>query len=298
MESFSSNLSSFQNSTEHTDWNCINFSMGPLIWSILSTPCAFVGLPACVWLLWVIMKGKQGASGSTIYVLNLTIMDLIFNMSIFPTTINFYYWQNDQYGNAAFVLYCFNLTGRPLFTVCMCMDCYMAVVYPVLFLKIKDSRYRLVVSAFIWSFTVVYGTIIIVYRELVIGWIPCAVAVVIISFCTFVILLTLRKPDPSGRRGVHPQKQKALHIITVSLVMTLVSYLPVVILNGVSWFLPLSIQEVACNIVFPTTVSSLFGSTVMALLYLENLGSFKNLKNFLHAPSHQVGPQGQLRPTG
>ncbi len=42
------------------------------------------------------------------------------------------------------------ITGRPLFQCLMCAERYLAVVHPVIFLKYKPLRYRVICSTAVW----------------------------------------------------------------------------------------------------------------------------------------------------
>lgn len=47
----------------------------------------------------------------------------------------------------------FNLIGCPLLLSCMCIERYLAVVRPVLYLKLRKLEYRVGVSAVVWVIT-------------------------------------------------------------------------------------------------------------------------------------------------
>ncbi len=42
-----------------------------------------------------------------------------------------------------------SITGRPLFQCLICVECYLAVVHPVTFLKFKPLRYRICYSVIV-----------------------------------------------------------------------------------------------------------------------------------------------------
>lgn len=47
----------------------------------------------------------------------------------------------------------FNLVGCPLLLTCMCIERYLAVVRPVLYLRLRKWEYRMAVSAVVWCVT-------------------------------------------------------------------------------------------------------------------------------------------------
>ncbi|KAL2078719.1 hypothetical protein ACEWY4_026404 [Coilia grayii] len=278
MASSSSNLSSSVVHLAEVSWNCYNFT-GPMVWCVCSIPCTGVGLPACVWLLWELIKRKHSGSANT-YMLNLTVMDLVFNIFLLPTALNYFLFRNALLRKICFIASSFNVSGRPLFTACVCVDCYMAVVRPITYMKTRNSRYAVVVSVVVWSVVLACGTLIMIREDLVAVFTVtvCTLALPTITFCDIFILRTLRKPDPSGRADVHPQKQRALQTITNSLVITVMAYLPPLVLEVFSALMPLSPMEVLCNIEVPVRIACMLGSTLMPLLHLENMGSFQDLR--------------------
>lgn len=277
--SFTSNVSNIKNYTVYFDYYCRELPEGPLGLAVCCVLCTLVGLPASVWLLWVL--GQKGRSGLTkdLYMLNLTIMDLIFNTFSIPGMFNYFVWRS-KYCTVLFdVLYCFNLCGRPLLIACICVDCYMAVVHPISYIKLKHGRYRVVACTMVWTLTLIYG--LLIAFELVLNFtllvIPYAVSLPTIAFCDSVILHALRKPDASGGTDIHPQKQRALQTITNSFIMTVVAYLPPLVIYGFSSLIPLPPQEMWCDVSVPLLISPLLGSAIMPLLYLQNLGCLKEI---------------------
>ena len=277
----SSNTTSITNSTEDYDYYCTEMPVGPWIWGGLSVPCACVGVPASVWLLWVLVQRQRSGLSNDVYMLNLTVMDLMFNVFIIPGVLNYLVWRADLYSMIADILYCFNLFGRPLFMACICVDCYTAVVHPITYMKMKRSRYRLVACAVVWSFTLLCGVMAVIHRELFTTSLMVfqfLLAFPAIVFCDVAILRALRKPDPSGRSDVHPQKQRALQTITNSLIMSVVCYLPPLVAYAFLPLMPFSAEEKLCVILIPVLITPMIGSAILPLLFLGNLGKLKVVK--------------------
>ena len=157
---------SSENQTEGFDPYCIQLLEGPLVWGVFSIPCACVGVPASMWLLWVLVQKRRRGLSNDVYMLNLTVMDFVFNLSILPCTINFFFLRNDPFFMITQVLYCFSVSGRPLFMACICVDCYTAVVHPITYMKMKQSKHRMVAIALAWSLTLVYGMMFVLGVQL------------------------------------------------------------------------------------------------------------------------------------
>src|SRR4029434_705282 len=112
--SVSPNTTNITNSTEEFDYYCTEMPVGSWIWGMFSVPCACVGVPASVWLLWVLVQRQRSGLSNDVYMLNLTVMDLIFNISIIPQVPNFFLWRADLLSELANVFYQFNLIGCSL----------------------------------------------------------------------------------------------------------------------------------------------------------------------------------------
>ena len=136
------------------------------------------------------------------------------------------------------------------------------------------------VCALDWAFTLMYGFMSVFGLELVNFYfflMPYVLSLPTIAFCDVIILRALRKPSPSGRSDVHPQKQKALQTIINSFTMAIVAYLPPLVVFSFSPLFPLSAAEMFCSVGLPILIAPLLGSAIMPVLYLHNLGCLKGL---------------------
>ncbi|XP_063077045.1 lysophosphatidic acid receptor 6-like [Engraulis encrasicolus] len=270
--------SNITNSTGDFDNYCTEMPAGSIIWAVFSVLCGCVGFPASVWLLWVLVQRQRSGLTNDTYMLNLTVMDLIINVLTTPFLINYFVLRNDFLMSLGELLHCFSVIGRPLFMTCICVDCFMAVVYPITYMKMKRYRYRLLSCVAVWGITLCVGMInaFIMRSFSPISAIVCLPLIPTIAICDFAILYTLRKPDPSGRSEVHPQKQSALQTITNSLVMTLVCYLPTMTVGPFLVFIP-NDQFVYCVIGLLVYTAPLLGGIIMPLLQLHSLGRLRGL---------------------
>ncbi|XP_063077043.1 uracil nucleotide/cysteinyl leukotriene receptor-like [Engraulis encrasicolus] len=267
---------------EDFDFFCTKMPEAHILWAVLSIPSAFVGVPASAWLLWVLVKRQRsGVMTNDIYMLNLTVMDIVFTLCIIPAVINHFVWHDVIFKSVIDFPYTFNINGRPLFMACICVDCFMAVVYPVTYMKMKRSSYRWLPCAAVWVFTTLFLLALIYHQHLYFSSfvsVPYVISIPTIIVCDLAILRTLRKPDPSGRTDVHPQKQRALQTITNSFIMTLVCYLPVMVVNLFLSFMPATNLQKYCAISMPVVMTPLIGSIIMPLLHLHGLGKLRALQ--------------------
>uniref|UniRef100_A0A3P8VPK9 G-protein coupled receptors family 1 profile domain-containing protein n=1 Tax=Cynoglossus semilaevis TaxID=244447 RepID=A0A3P8VPK9_CYNSE len=162
------------------------------------------------------------------FLLNLTIMDAVFMFFIPPGFLNYLLLHDLKFDAIWNFVYALNLCGRPLTMACICLDCYLAVVHPITYHQRKSLTPRVILVSLVWTLTIASGLGYAFDYTLfatMFPTVPYLVAVVIIGVCDFFIIYTLIKSDPSNNT-IHPQKRRALQTVINSLVMTLISYLP------------------------------------------------------------------------
>ncbi|XP_071319458.1 G-protein coupled receptor 15-like [Trachinotus anak] len=256
---------------------------GIIVWASLSAFISLVGCPACVAVLWKLFgKHKAGTpiTPNDVFMISLTIMDLVFLFFVPFGLCNFLLWHISSVQMLSNFVYSLNLAGRPLLTACICLDCYLAVVHPVAYRTRKSLTPRLLVAAAVWTVTMVQGTVSIIISELnhsAWAMFVYVIALPIIVICDASILRTLRKSYRGGG-DLHPMKKKALQIITNSMVMTVISYVPPVLIYLLGHLIISDEKEYECFLAIPILITPTAGSAIMPLLYLGNLGlSLKSL---------------------
>ncbi|XP_063077010.1 platelet-activating factor receptor-like [Engraulis encrasicolus] len=277
---------SINHTSEHFDPYCLDFPIGPIIWAILSSPCALVGVPASVWLLWVLVQRQRSGTGSSndIYMLNLTVMDVLATIQVLPYQLNFFLLKYNLLRNSLDFVYAINMMGRPLLMACICWDCCMAVCYPIFYMRMTRTHYRLITSAVSWAVAIAWASPVFILQNFpdILLSIPYFLTLPVIVGCDVAILRALKKPDPSGKTDVHPQKQRALLAITQSLVLTVLVFLPPMVIFVVTPHLSLTPQEIYCCVSIPAVVPPSLASMLMPLMYLHSLGSFRDLRRCGH----------------
>lgn len=268
---------------EHTFGHCGDVTItGIVIWAALSALFSLAGCPACVAVLWELFRRHKAGTSFTpndVFMLNLTIMDLLF-LSFVPFGLcNFLLWDLKSFEMLSSFLFALNLAGRPLLTACICLDCYLAVVHPVIYRTRKSLTPRVLVAAGVWTVTAVQGSVSIVVDEL--DHSPWAmfvyvIALPIIIICDASILWTLKRSHRADGH-LHPKKVKALQILTNSMVMTIISYVPPVLAYILGAVFINGDREYECFLAIPILIAPTAGSAIMPLLYLGNLGSLKGL---------------------
>lgn len=94
----------------------------------------FIGYPSNFWALWLIVSGKQSLIESELLTINLLILEIFISNSYF---LNILYFQV-KLGVPSPLVSCVNaisVVGRILFQCHICVDRYLAVVHPVVFVR-------------------------------------------------------------------------------------------------------------------------------------------------------------------
>ncbi|MBN3303709.1 GPR35 protein, partial [Amia calva] len=167
-------------------------------------------------VLWILMRNKSHLSPFEIFRFSLSILDMLFCISILVADINFLFLKN------------INFFGGPLYRACLCVDRYIAVLHPITYMTFKGPRYRMACSAVAWIITLSLCTLqslhLIRFDEIE-GIAAFYIVVPVMGFCNISILRALRQSGP-GSEGIHPMKKKAFKTVLVILLIMLVNYLP------------------------------------------------------------------------
>ncbi|CAJ1081099.1 unnamed protein product [Xyrichtys novacula] len=162
---------------------------------------------------------------------------------------------------------------------CTCLDCYVAVVHPITYHKKRGLTPRVVMAAIVWALAIANGMSFYQFYCLFFTMLPAVpyiITIVTIGICDFLILHTLVKSD-TGRKSIHPQKQRAIQTLVDSLVMTVLSYLPPVMLYVIGTSVFCNFGKFICYIGIPSTIISSSGSAIMPLLHLYHRGKLDGL---------------------
>lgn len=269
---------------EQYDFNtCSGVEIGEYTWACFTLLCFLIGFPATLVVLWEMLKIQRRGAAFTpneLFILNITIMDVIFLAFLLPGLLNHFLLKNGAIEAFWDLVYALNTCGRPFLMACICFDCYLAVVHPIFYHKNKSMTPRAVVVAVVWTLTAANGVAFFLFYRLFFSFfsaVTYSIPIVIIGFCDGVIVYTLVKSDPVGKQ-IHPQKQRAIQTLSYSLAMTVVSYLPPLIVFSAGSHLAASFDLFVCTIVYPTSITSTLGSMIMPVLYLYNVGKLSRFR--------------------
>lgn len=245
--------------------------------------CFILGTPASLMVLRELFRRHRQGTSSDFFMLNLHVTDLIFTFMLLPAVCNITVLKNPTLYSFISFIHSFPMCGRPLLMACICGDCYFAVVHPIMYKTSKNANLiRKAVTLMVWFFVFCFGVLLCTVQSMYTSSLisaPLVLALPVITSCDISMLYSLRKPDPSGNKNIHPRKRQALDTIFNSMVMTFIAYVPPVIIFLCAEVLPLSREMFFCNLSIFGICFYVVGCVTMPLLYLYSIGKMDYFKS-------------------
>uniref|UniRef100_A0A096M325 G-protein coupled receptors family 1 profile domain-containing protein n=1 Tax=Poecilia formosa TaxID=48698 RepID=A0A096M325_POEFO len=183
------------------------------------------------------------------------------------------------------LLYCVTWFGEMCFHILTCAERYLAVVHPIMYLKLRSRRWirtRNVVAAVVWVLCLFW--VILVLLRLFVHLNLCLVilSLVVVSFCNLSVLGALMHPGPGeqdgGRERADQSKQRAFY--------TILAILGTLVLRfawGLFWTVVyLSEGDTDCVTMTIDVWFNLPSSLVLPLLFVHRKGRFLFWKKVSH----------------
>lgn len=228
-----------------------------------------IGQPLMAKMLWVTCT-----SGKPTDILSLNL-GIFYNLHYWLCTIHLFFlyllpWLQQTLLRFIFV---FSQTGGPLNLAFICMERYVAVIYPTSYRKLKQYRLREVCASSVWilSLTISFISTYLKNNLVISGqglmdsfpliWMLTMTSLVVHSSIS--IAKALKKPGV-GNSKLHPGKKKALKTVLATLVIVLLCYGSMSILIRIGG----NLDEIAINFyLIPPGVGFLSAASVAHPMY-------------------------------
>lgn len=227
------------------------------------------GLPANTYMLWLI---TTTSGNSETFTLNLAVSEIVASVaSLF--IICTCYWTGENIENILTFVSPFIVISRPLFQTCICVERYLAVLHPVVFVRFRPLRYRLACSTLAWLFLLCLCVVTYVLsdQKVVVMSAINLLFFLVMAYSSFMVLRALlnSRPGERGRDRERPDqaKMKAFKIILVLLVNMVITSIP---LLATLAYLPLSKPKAHLTMHVYLSVTILSG--LIYLLYFYRAG--------------------------
>jgi len=230
-----------------------------------------LSLPINSYVVWLIATRPGGTLVAEFIPLNLAVFEILFCLlsafiplrHILPPSSPVEYLVKFEHG--------FLWSGRPMLQCCICIEQFLAVVHPVLFLRYKTLRYKGAFSAVTWVVIIGFSVFYLLSPKIkhLVFVSECLVLISVMLFCYFSVFVALKRPPPGeGKKGRdNLMKRRAfltILVIIVSFVGTYLLWCIIIISNLSSWVSPE--RRLMTKIAICITFVSGF---VQPLLYLQ-----------------------------
>ncbi|XP_042567360.1 hydroxycarboxylic acid receptor 2-like [Cyprinus carpio] len=238
------------------------------------------GLPTHSYVIWLIITGTGSGATSEFFILNLSVCEI-------GNCLNCLFYSVNYFISSITLLPQFLLglvfTGRPLFQCLMCVERYLAVVHPVIFLKFKPLRYRVICCTVVWIITLgscIYSVFCLISNiHYVFTWFFSLQFLLLFSiqlFCLVAVLRALKQSGPGERRKERNEendiKRRAFYLILITSVSTFITHVSY-IFTGFFSILKQNIQ----TLWFISMVCYALDGFVQPVLYLHRGGKLSCL---------------------
>lgn len=192
-----------------------------------------VGIPANLLVIAILISNRKEPSTSDIFLGCLAFMDIYFGVMTPIGILNLYHLHSKVVWSALKFSYGVKDTSGPLFLSCICLDRFVAVLFPVIFLQLKHIKYRLSLSVLVFCLTFAYSAAKVVgglpnFEKVFTGEILATFVWMVV--CNISIMWALKKSRGVGKDEMHPMKKKAFKTVLYILLIIVCNYLPPVAL--------------------------------------------------------------------
>lgn len=231
-----------------------------------------VGIPANLLVIAILISNRKDPSTSDIFLGCLAFMDFYFGVMPPLSLVNLYHWHSKDVWLAVKFSYGVKDTSGPLFLSCICLDRFVAVLFPVMFCQLKHVKYRVSLTVLVFGLTFAYSAAKVVgglpnFEKVFTGEILATFTWMII--CNGCILWALKRSRGVGKDEMHPMKKRAFRTVLYILMIIVCCYLPPVALFPFEdYYTP----DVFRCLVQPVGFAFLnISSTIQPLVYLVRL---------------------------
>lgn len=192
-----------------------------------------VGIPANLLVIAILIQNRKNPSTSDMFLGCLAFMDAYFGTITPLSFCNLYIWHSKEVWSAIKFAFGVKDTSGPLFLSCICLDRFVAVLFPVTFGQLKHIKYRLGLTVLVLCLTFAYSAAKMVgglpnFEKVFTGEILAAFTWMVL--CNVSILWALKKSRGAGKDEMHPMKKKAFKMVLSILCVIVFNYLPPVAL--------------------------------------------------------------------
>lgn len=183
-------------------------------------------LPSNGYIVWLIATGSKGKLLREFFQLNLSIFEVLYCFICMTFFAKFSRWAWHLPNGLYRTLF---WSGRPLLQCCICMEHFVAVVHPVLYLRYRSLRVKAAAAAVAWAVILlsIFFTIFFPDSKEWVLAVGCITFMSVMLFCYVCVFAALRKSRPGEGRGERDRRvrTRAIYFVTTILVSFSLGYL-------------------------------------------------------------------------
>lgn len=198
-----------------------------------------LSLPTNSYIVWLIVTAADDTVVREFFPLNLAVFEILFSLLSISSLFR-HLFPNIH---LSCLLNGFLWSGRPILQCCICMEQFVAVVYPMFFLKYKMLRYKAAFSGLIWVLIMgFYFFYMFSPRNThAVFASKCVILMSVMLFCYFSVLVVLMRPRPGQGKTERDTNMKTraaytIMIIILSFVGTYILWFIAIVSNQRTWF--------------------------------------------------------------
>ncbi len=265
-------LHSSANLTVSSFWKIDILEIWMLTFNFLS------GIPTHAYVIWLIITGTGSGFALEFFNLNMAVCGIFFSVDSLLTLVTKWFPFPSLTAVTQF-LFGLVVSGHPLFQCLICVERYLAVVHPVIFLKFKPLRYRVICCTVAWI--IIFGSCLfcmfsfLSFTVQTYIWFYSLQFILYFSiqlFCLVAVLRVLKQSGPGervrGRGEENHMKRRAFYVIRVTTSSLVITYVPFTV-TGLHSIATLQNIQIAWSLSYILFVLAGF---VQPVLYLHRTG--------------------------
>lgn len=204
-----------------------------------------LSLPTNSYIVWLIVTAAEDTMVREFFPLNLAVFEILFCLLSVCSIVRHFFPTAIHLSSLSSFPNSFLWSGRPMLQCCICVEQFLAVVHPVLFLRYKTLRYKAASSGVTWAVIIgfsVFYTFTPLIKHVAFAS-ECAVLISVMLFCYFSVLVALKRPRPGTGKTDRDNNMKTrafvtIMVIIVSFVGTYILWCIAILSQLTTWFSP------------------------------------------------------------
>lgn len=234
-----------------------------------------VGLPLNCYIIFLLLTQGAGKDLNMTFTVSQCASEILLSVTA-PLSITCHVRADMCATKALGFFWGISMSARLHFQCCVCLERYVAVVHPIIFLKSNHMRYRLACAVISWTDSLLCAvSFMFTFPQLPFFTLALLQSVIfsVDFFCFLFILKALRQPGPererneAGRNGI---KRRAFKIVLINLMVFLMQSIPLLCVSFLRQIFSLELFNLASLAIAICTSVNFAAGFVQPIIFLHN----------------------------